>query len=64
MERDIGGNGIRMTAQEWIKKNRGSILESNNPEYAYEVDFGENDVKFIEERSKPEHNQELISEIL
>jgi hypothetical protein len=52
-----------MTAEQWIKKNRASILDSNNPEYAYEVEFGEGDVKKIKSHAKPENNQEILDEI-
>lgn len=62
-ERDIASNGIRMTAQEWIKKNRAAILDSNDPEYAYEVEFGEGDTVKIKSHTKPEYNQEILEEI-
>lgn len=62
-ERDIASNGIRMTAQEWIKKNRAAILDSNNPEYAYEIEFGEGDTVYIKSHTKPENNQEILEEI-
>lgn len=62
-ERDIASNGIRMTAQEWIKKNRGAILDSNDPEYAYEIEFGEGDTVKIKSHTKPEYNQEILEEI-
>lgn len=62
-ERDIASNGIRMTAQEWIKKNRAAILDSNDPEYAYEVEFGEGDTVKIKSHTKPKYNQEILEEI-
>lgn len=62
-EREIGAYGIRMTAQEWIKKNRAAILDSNDPEYAYEIEFGEGDTVRIKSHTKPEYNQEIIEEI-
>ena len=62
-ERDIASNGIRMTAQEWIKKNRAAILDSNDPEYAYEIEFGEGDTVKIKSHTKPEYNQEILEEI-
>lgn len=62
-ERDIASNGIRMTVQEWIKKNRAAILDSNDPEYAYEVEFGEGDTVKIKSHTKPEYNQEILEEI-
>lgn len=62
-ERDIASNGIRMTTQEWIKKNRAAILDSNDPEYAYEVEFGEGDTVKIKSHTKPEYNQEILEEI-
>lgn len=63
LERDIDSTGIRMTAQEWIKKNRSSILDSNDPEYAYEIEFGEGDTVKIKSHTKPEYNQEILEEI-
>lgn len=62
-EREIGAYGIRMTAQEWIKKNRAAILDSNDPEYAYEIEFGEGDTVRIKSHTKPEYNQEILEEI-
>lgn len=53
-----------MTAQEWIKKNRAAILDSNDPEYAYEIEFGEGDTVKIKSHTKPEYNQEILEEIL
>lgn len=61
--RDIAPEGIRMTAQEWIRRNRGSIIDSNNPEYAYEVEFGDKDVVYIKSHAKPEVNQEILDAI-
>lgn len=52
-----------MTAQEWIKKNRAAILDSNDPEYAYEIEFGEGDTVRIKSHTKPEYNQEILEEI-
>lgn len=62
-EREIKATGIRLTAQEWIRKNRSTILDSNNPEYAYEVEFGEGDVAKIRSHTKPEYNEDLLEEI-
>ena len=61
--RDIKADGIRLTAKEWIKRNRSSILDSNNPEYSYIVEFGEGDVVGIKSSTKPENNLELIQEV-
>lgn len=65
-EVDFDIYGIRMTAQEWIKKNRGLIHDSNNPDYSYEIYFGGGDVAKIpkEYREKPENNEYIIKEIL
>ena len=62
-ERDIASNGIRMTAQEWIKKNRAAILDSNDPEYAYEIEFGEGNTVKIKSHARPEYNQEILEAI-
>lgn len=63
-DRDIAADGLKMTAQEWIRKNRYSIFDSSNPEYAYEIEFGENDVAYIKSHAKPEYNTEIIEEVL
>ena len=62
-ERDISAEGIRMTEQEWIKKNRSSIIDSNDPEYAYIIEFGDSRNAKIKSHAKPEHNQEIIEAI-
>lgn len=62
-ERDIASNGIRMTAQEWIRKNRAAILDSNDPEYAYEIEFGEGNTVKIKSHARPEYNQEILDAI-
>lgn len=63
-ERDVNIKCIKMTAQEWIKKNRGAIKDSYDPDYAYEIDFGEGDFVRIKSHIKPEYNQEIIEEVL
>ena len=58
--RDVRASGIRLTAREWIRRNRASILDSNNPEYSYVVEFGGGDVAYIKSPTKPENNLEML----
>lgn len=59
-EHTIKAQGMKQSAIEWIKHNRDSIVESNNPKYAYEV-VVDGALRYIESNAKPEENEELIN---
>lgn len=59
-ERDIQASGIQISAQEWIKKNRGNIKESTDPKYGYILYIDEDHIYNIEDRTVPEKNKEII----
>ena len=61
--RNVKADGIRLTAKEWVRKNRSSILDSNNPEYSYIIDFGEGDTVSIKSPTKPENNLEILKAV-
>ena len=61
--RDVRATGMRLTAKEWIRKNKSSILDSNNPEYSYIVEFGNGDVAKIKSPTKPENNLEMLKAV-
>lgn len=63
-DRDVKVNGVRLTAEEWIKKNKTSIIESNDPEFGYVIDFGDGTKKKIKSHEKPENNQEIYEAVL
>ena len=61
---NISSHGIAMIPRQWVLKNRSKIKKSNSTEYAWEVNFGPGDTKYIKEETEPENNQELFVEIL
>lgn len=62
-EREIKVTGIEMSAQEWIKKNRGNIKESTDPEYGYVLYIDEEHSYNIKDRTKPEKNKEILDKL-
>ena len=61
---DIAADGVTVIPKAWIARNRSKIKVSNSPEYAYEVNFGENDTAYIKSSAPPSNNQEIFEEII
>jgi len=53
---DIAADGVTVIPKAWIARNRSKIKVSNSPEYAYEVNFGENDTAYIKSSAPPSNN--------
>lgn len=62
--RDIQADGVRLTALEWVKKNKSHILDSNNPEYAYQLELGQDKIIPIKSNAKPEKNTEILEHVI